>query len=813
MTSRTKKKKLPRCRDDLVIRRMGEGEFVVKLPADGAYFRIGEVEEFLLSQMTGTASATTVRQAFEKRFGDPLSSDELDEFIAAVKPLGLFEKSNSSSPVEPVPQKKAEEGDLEWDSGARSILFYRRTLFNPDKLLNILEPPLRFLWTKTFVAVSAVLMLLALAIVWNCRAELVSNFPQSMRWEMFVLFWVTLVTVTMLHELAHGLTCKHYGGEVREIGVLLVFFTPCFFCNVSDAWLIPKKSHRLWVTLAGGYCDLCVWALAVFAWRLTVQDTLVNYVAWTVLSICGGRILFNFNPLMRLDGYYLFSDWLEVPNLRPRSTEYWMEHIRWIMWGAEKPSPRPRGRTMLVYGGLIWLFSLIFLDFVVFGLIRFLGGHIGIPGLIATFVLLGIASKRVFRGFFSSEFAKMIATRPLRTRIWIYGIVTAILLSWMIPVKYVATGEIEVRPGVITEVHTPVSGFVKKICHGEGDVVEKNTLIAELEILDLESQIVRKQAEVEEVEATLKRLKVGPRLEEVAEQKAKIRRAEDWRDMGKRDLDQARLALEHEISRLDTQVRQSETEVSYATNSYNRATNLYKAGALAGEQYRAECKRFEITTLMLAQSRAAKLAREADGVRLADAELARRNKELEDAKATLVLMQAGSRPEEIEAETARYHRLQEELSFLGSQRSKVRITSPAAGVIATPRMYERVGQLAELGSLICFVEDVKTLNVEISVAEDEVSGIQPGQSITLKVRALPFDKFVAKVDRIAPRAFEQPEKRQSQNTILVYCHVDNPQGKLKSGMTGVARINRGYRVLAFNLLNQAIRYVRTEFWW
>src|SRR4051794_8469058 len=105
------------------------------------------------------------------------------------------------------------------------------------------------------------------------------------------------------------------------------------------------------------------------------------------------------------------SDWVEISNLRQSLTEIWMEKVRWVLWGAVRPPLQPRGRTLLIYGGLIWLFALVFLDFVVFGLLRFLGGQMGLPGLIITVALLGIASRRVFRGFFSSEFAKMVANR------------------------------------------------------------------------------------------------------------------------------------------------------------------------------------------------------------------------------------------------------------------------------------------------------------------------------------------------------------------------------------------------------------------
>ena len=156
-----------------------------------------------------------------------------------------------------------------------------------------------------------------------------------------------------------------------------MFFTPCFYCNVSDAWLIPEKSKRLWITAAGGYCDLCMWAAAVAVWRVTHQDTLINYVAWVVMSVCGFRGLINLNPLMRLDGYYLLSDWLEMPNLRRRSHERWMSIVRWALWGAAKPRAEPKGRLLTIYGGFRWVFYVAFLDVMYLGLCRWLGRTLG----------------------------------------------------------------------------------------------------------------------------------------------------------------------------------------------------------------------------------------------------------------------------------------------------------------------------------------------------------------------------------------------------------------------------------------------------
>jgi multidrug efflux pump subunit AcrA (membrane-fusion protein) len=110
-------------------------------------------------------------------------------------------------------------------------------------------------------------------------------------------------------------------------------------------------------------------------------------------------------------------------------------------------------------------------------------------------------------------------------------------------------------------------------------------------------------------------------------------------------------------------------------------------------------------------------------------------------------------------------------------------------LVATPRLHKRIGQLTDQGGLICVVEDPRSLTVEIAVDEQDVQGVASGQLIQLKARSLPVDCFEANVTRIAPCASGQPGQLQSR--VVVYCSVENPDGRLKSGMTGYARIHRG----------------------
>jgi hypothetical protein len=323
-----------------VIRPLGDGgRYVVKDPRSGEFFELGDEEHFLLAQLDGQRAAEAICAAFAEHFGTPLTEEELAEFLELARAQGFLQ-----TPDEALPKPR------------QSIPCWRKRLFDPDRLCTWLEPRLWFFWSRSFLFLSAGCILLALALVGVNHEELTSSFAHALRWETAVLVWLTLLLVTMLHEFAHGLTCKHDGGEVHEIGVLMLFFMPGFYCNVSDAWLFPEKSKRLWVTFAGGYFELFLWSLAVFTWRLTVPESLVNYLAFIVLPVCGVQVLFNFNPLLKLDGYYLLSDWVEVPNLRQRAFDHLTARLRWLLWGAARPERSPRGRLLLSFGVVSWLY-------------------------------------------------------------------------------------------------------------------------------------------------------------------------------------------------------------------------------------------------------------------------------------------------------------------------------------------------------------------------------------------------------------------------------------------------------------------------
>src|SRR5204863_7484215 len=130
-----------------------------------------------------------------------------------------------------------------------------------------------------FLILSLALILTALLITVLGWSDIARGVRNLWRFDALALAWVVMLSVTTMHELAHGLTCKHFGGEVHDMGFLLIYFQPAFYCNVSDAWLFPQRSRRLWVTFAGAYFEVFLWSLATLIWRLVEQGTWVSFLA------------------------------------------------------------------------------------------------------------------------------------------------------------------------------------------------------------------------------------------------------------------------------------------------------------------------------------------------------------------------------------------------------------------------------------------------------------------------------------------------------------------------------------------------------
>jgi multidrug efflux pump subunit AcrA (membrane-fusion protein) len=584
---------------------------------------------------------------------------------------------------------------------------------------------------------------------------------------------------------------------------------PCFYCNVSDAWLFRERSKRLWVTFAGAHCDLICWALAVFVWRLTLQDGLWNYLAWVVLTVCGFRVFFNFNPLLKLDGYYLLSDLSGVPNLRQEANDGVLAYLRWMLWGA--PRPRIDRRTLLLagFGFVTWLYGVVFLGLMFVALTYYGRATLGLMGMAASVGLGLYVIKGMFKGLSGGEVRTMLTTRTTRALVWSGAMIILLTGVLIVPIEQHASGSFELRPRRRVELRAPVAGFLRTVRFTEGEQVPQDGVVAALDVPDLDSRIAQKRAELAEAESKLRLLKAGPRWEEVAEQRSRVDEARRWHELAQDDLVKAKMAFEADLDHFDEMIRQYEIEVKYAAESFQRAKEMMATQALSQQEYRDWQRKHEISGALLRQQINLRQGRLALGTSVSEAEVARRAKELAEAKSVLAVLELGPRPEEVAAQEAFVARVREEATYLEGVRTRLEVRSALGGVVVTPRLTESVGQYLREGDLICTIEECETLEAEVTFKEQELVHVEEGQPIELKARGVPYQVFRSNINRIAPRA----TAGEVQSTVALYCRVPDPGRRLKPGMTGYARVLCGKRPIARVASDRILRSIRTEFWW
>ena len=195
------------------------------------------------------------------------------------------------------------------------------------------------------------------------------------------------------------------------MGFMLLFFFPALYCNVSDTWLFPEKRKRMAVVFAGAYFELVLWAAGTVIWRLTPPDTIPHYVALLVMATLGLKTFFNLNPLLKLDGYYLLSDFLEIPNLRKKAGAYVKALLRGPFEARKEVSRRER-RIFLVYGVLSGAYSIFILYFITTWVGGFLIGRYKGFGFVLFVAAVGVSVSEVFSK--RSRAGKMFRLSPRR---------------------------------------------------------------------------------------------------------------------------------------------------------------------------------------------------------------------------------------------------------------------------------------------------------------------------------------------------------------------------------------------------------------
>jgi putative peptide zinc metalloprotease protein len=515
----------------------GAVSYIVKDPASMKYYRFGTVEAWLMQRLDGTRTLEQLCAELREEIGMNATPQALDVLVRRLREMGLVERSlheRSAMLMERVRQQRRSRRD-----GKNTLVRMRFSFGDPDPLLGTMTERMPFFWTPGFVAASiAVFGLYTLILGYNWGAFIngmaAVYSPAQMTIGIFIICYGSFVVTAIIHEFGHGLTCKRHGGEVHELGAMLLYFMPAFYCNVSDAWTFEKRSHRLWVTVAGGWIQLWVAAAAALVWIMTEPGTLINSIGLYTAALSGGfSVLFNYNPLIPLDGYYALVDWLDMPNLRGRSFGYVGALAKRHLLRLDSPVPAvtPRERRIFVpYGILAIAYTTTILTTFSLLIGRFLGARLGGWGWLLFALLLFAATARLRGGV--ARLARVFAAEHLpqgrRMRVVQGGAIALIalaIISSIVPWTVNVAGDAVVESDARRWLRPPQDARFVELRVAAGEVARAGDTVAILRDPELEIERAQLQARLGELMALAtaargRRDATGARLHEFAVQSA-----------------------------------------------------------------------------------------------------------------------------------------------------------------------------------------------------------------------------------------------------------------------------------------------------
>jgi putative peptide zinc metalloprotease protein len=486
-------------RRDLVIvpQQFGtERYWVVKDPLSMRFVRLREAEFALFEALDGRTSLDDLTALFETRFApERIKPVEVSRFVGMLHQSGLLvsERPGQGRVLE---KRGRERRRKEWRGRWLNPLAVRFRGIDPSRLFDVLLPVVRPLYTRVgffawLLFVSSALLLVALR--WDTVRSRLPTFHEFLTPTNLLLLACVTGGIKVLHEFGHGLTCRHFGGECRELGVMFLVFTPCLYCEVTDSWRFKNKWHRVAVDAAGIYVELLLAAIAAYVWWFS-EPGLLPQICLGVMAVASvGTVVFNGNPLMRYDGYYILSDALEAPNLAERSAAVLRYFFSRTCLGIEDDPPpqvpaQRRGwfAAYAVTSGIYrWLVTFSIILFLVEAArpyrLEFLARLLGLLGVGALVFTPLVRLKQLF--------AVPGAARRMKTsHVAVSTAVAAAVLGGLlfVPLPHRVFGPLELQTFHPESIYVEVPGRVVEAGHRYGETVSPGTVLARLENHDIE---------------------------------------------------------------------------------------------------------------------------------------------------------------------------------------------------------------------------------------------------------------------------------------------------------------------------------------
>lgn len=501
--------KYPKLRTDLVVKRRvfsGDVFYVFKDPVRLEYFSIDEVAYDILVLCNGRNDLQRILEKFnQKHPGADLEMEMLVAFIDGYRKSRFFEDAYEMNVLLLEKMRKSRADIIR--RAKQNMLEIDFPAWNPDEFFNRVVPKIGFFFTKKALVVYGLIVLFAAGLAFSNPERLVFKEPL---YEFgphplvgMLILWAVLLFSVVLHELGHGTTCKHFGGSVYRIGFLLLYFNPCLYCDTTESYFFEKKAHKHAVTLAGGVVDLMVASTAVVIWYVTTDDLFISQLCHRIMLLCGVTgIIFNLNPLLKYDGYFLLSNQLDLPNLREGSFKFLGDNLKKSLGLPydEEPLPPTRKKIFAVYGVLALIYSVFVLGFVALYMGSLLIAAFGRLGYVATGALIfgltwGYAKK--VGGFVRFVFLeKRLSLKRRAPRILL--IVLALIAFFLfVPFRHYVRGEVLVQPAHTGVVRAEMEGTLTRFHALQGQWVEGGAVLGMIDSEEVRSHRARSEFDLE----------------------------------------------------------------------------------------------------------------------------------------------------------------------------------------------------------------------------------------------------------------------------------------------------------------------------
>jgi multidrug resistance efflux pump len=779
-------------RSDLEIHSEPNSGIILKDPISNGFYRFTPIQASVLELLNGELDLESVAQRVSQRHQTEVREEQIRDFVGKLQKLALLDHPYSWSQLEKARKRKR--------TVIQNLFSIKIHAFNPDRLLADLERRFRFCFTSGFAVLALTVALVAAVIGILNWESLFLSIGSIINAYSIPLIVIVVFAITTIHEFAHGVALKHFGGKVNEMGLMILYLIPAFYCNVTDAWMLGKR-QRIWVSLAGSYIQIFLFALAIIAWRLLAPEMLLSRVCLVTVAFTLIQTLFNFNPLIRMDGYYVFSDLMELPNLRSKALTYIKNRAKSLITGntfgdTQRLSLKEK-RVFLYYGTASFLFTAALIGIMFERLGGWMIREYRSWGILLVSMLF-LAVVPVTRKENAEESAKMLRLVVKRTggTPWILIVLMLVLGVGFLPWELKVSGDVTIVASNKVSVTPQVMGSLKKIYVDQGSRVQAGQVLAEMENLEIANNYEKTKGELASQKASLDLLLAGSRPEEIEKAKRVV-------ETKKAELNSLSRVNEERAVLLEI-VAKKEAELENARVTHERSQKLLETGLIARNDADRDRTAYEVQRKELSEAKGK--------LRVLEEQVDRnreiKRKELEQANSELKILLAGSRKETIRAVESQVRKLEEKLGIFEREIELLKIRSPIEGVVSTPYLRNRIGDYLNKGDVFCEIVSEGTMIVEMPVPEKEIGDVQLGFPITMKIRGYPKRWYQARVSNIAPVAASNGLVR----TVLIQGKLDNRDGSLKAGMTGVGKILCGKRMIYDIVSRRLIRWLRTEFW-